>query len=101
MDLDHIGDHLPARQTVIDTVRPLALPIADIGTIVTCSITAGLLDTLPHFFYQKIQVSASRMTVTVSALDHHLYLRKVFRLPSRSDPQRIQFRRQLTHFLTL
>ena len=89
MNLDHIGDHLPACQTVIDTVRSLTLAVADIRTIISCAMPAGLLDAFPHFLHQQVQMPAARMAVAVSALDHHLHLRKILRLPSRSDPQRI------------
>ena len=43
MDLDHIGDHLTAGQTVVDSICSLAFTVADIGTVITCSENRLLL----------------------------------------------------------
>ena len=86
MDLDHIGNHLTAGQTVVDSICSLAFTVADIGTVITCSETAFFCDSFADFFYKDIQMSASRMAVTCRAFDDDLRHRKLFRLPARSDP---------------
>ena len=93
MDLDHICDHFPACQAVIDSVRSLALSVTDIRAEIPRAITAFFCDSFSYLFHQQIQVSASRMTVSVGALHHNLYFIQIFFFPAGSDPQRIQFRR--------
>ena len=72
MDLDHVGDHLPAGQAVVDAVRSLALPVADVRAEVAGPVAAGLLNALSHFLHQYVQMAAAGVAVPVSALDHHL-----------------------------
>ena len=86
MDLDHVGDHLTACQTEIDAVRSLALAITDIRTKIARSKTAFLGDSFSYFFYQKIQMAASRVAVPIGTFHHHLYLSQIFLLPAGSNP---------------
>ena len=101
MNFNHVGDHLPAGQAVIDSVRALALAVTDICRKIPGPVASGRLDPLSHFFHKDIQMSASRMAVTKGALDQHLHFSQILRLPARPDAQRVKFRRQFSHFLTL
>ena len=100
MNLDHAGDHFPARQAEIDAVRPLALSVADIRAEVARAKTALLRDAPAGRLDQPVQMAAARMAVAEGALNHDLRLDKVLALPARADPQGIQLRRQAAHSLT-
>ena len=100
MDLDHVCDHFTACQAVVDSVCSLAFTIADIGTVITCTKTTFFCDSFTNFFHKDVQVSASRMAVTISAFHHDLNLSQIFFFPSCSKAQRIKLRCKLSHFLT-
>ena len=100
MDFNHIGDHLTTGQTVVDSICSLAFTVADIGTVITCSETAFFCDSFADFFYKDIQMSASRMAVTIGAFNHNLDFSKIFFCPACSNAQRIKLRCKLSHFLT-
>ena len=57
-------------------------------------------DSFADFFYKDIQMSASRMTVTIGAFNHNLNLSQIFFCPSCSNTQRIKLRCKFSHFLT-
>ena len=100
MDFNHISDHLTTGQTVVDSICSLAFTVADIGTVITCSETAFFCDSFADFFYKDIQMSASRMAVTISTLNYNLYFSQIFFCPSGSNTQRIKLRCKFSHFLT-
>ena len=100
MNLDHIGNHLTACKTVVDTVCSLAFTVADIGTVITCSEAAFFCNSFADFFYKDIQMSASRMAVTIGAFNHNLDFSKIFFCPACSNAQRIKLRCKFSHFLT-
>ncbi len=54
VDLDHIGDHLPAGQAEIDPIRPLALPVTDIRAEIPGAEAPGLRDPFPHLLHQDL-----------------------------------------------
>ena len=92
MDLDHIGDHLTACQTEIDTIRSLALTVTDIGCKVSCPVSACCINTFAYLFHQNIQMTTARMAVAKGTLDDDLWLTQILFLPTGSDPERIQLR---------
>ena len=100
MNFNHIGDHFPTCQTIIDSVCSLAFSVADISTEITCAMTSGLFNSFTDFLHQNIQMSASRMAVSKSTFNNHLGLGKIFRLPACSNTKRIQLRSYFSHFLT-
>ena len=92
VDLDHIGDDLPAGQAVVDAVGALAFPVADVGAGIARAVAARLGDAPAHFLHQRGQVPAAGVAVASRALDDDLGLCQVFRLPAGADPQRVEFR---------
>ena len=77
MDLDHIGDHLTTGQTVVDPVGSLTFPITDICAVITCSETAFFRNSFSYFFDKDIQMSAARITVSISTFNNNLNLSQV------------------------
>ena len=85
MDLDHICDHLTACQTVIDPVCSLAFSVTDICAEIAGSETTGFCHSFSDFFHQYVQMTASRMAVSISTLNHNLRFSKIFFFPSGPD----------------
>ena len=85
MDLDHAGNHLTAHKAVIDAVGPLALAVADIRAEIPGSVASGLFHALSYLFHQDIQMAAARVAVSKCTLYYNLRLRKILRLPARTD----------------
>ena len=54
VDLDHIGDHLAARKTVVDAVRSLALAVTDVGAEIPRPEAPRFRNAFPHFLDQQI-----------------------------------------------
>ena len=100
MDLDHVGDHLPACQGKIDAVRALALSVADIRAGVAGAEASGVEDALAHLFHQHGKMGAAGVGIARSAFDDDLGLGQILLLPSAAYAERIHFRCKGSHFLT-
>ena len=59
------------------SVCSLAFTIADIGTVIACTKTTFFCDSFTNFFHKDVQVSASRMAVTIGAFNHNLDFSKI------------------------
>ena len=63
-------------------------------------MSAGFCNSPSGLFHQFIQMSGTRMAVAKRTFNKNLRLSQIFYFPSGTDPERIQLRRQLSHFLT-
>ena len=72
MNFNHIGDHIPGCQRVIDAVVSLGFSVTDISGKISGSVSSGLSHPFSGLFHQFQQMSAAWMTISKSALDHNL-----------------------------
>ena len=92
MDFNHIGDHIPVCEGIIDPIMSLGNPVADIGGIVSGASSSGIFDSAHGFFHKLVQVGAPRMAVTEGAFHHDLRLVKIGCCPAHAEFKRVVFR---------
>ena len=96
MNLHHGGHDVSRHKRVVHTIVSLRFAVANIGHEVmggtsTCGLNTGIC--LSH---QLIQMGATGVTMPVAAFHDNLRLAQLLDLPAATQPERIQFRCQLT-----
>ena len=99
LDLDHVGDHLPAGQGEVDAVVALAFAVAHVGAEIPRAVSAGFGRAAARLFHQPVQVAGAGVAVAEGALNKDLHLAQVLRFPSGTDAQGIELGSQLSQFL--
>lgn len=99
--LDHVGDHIPGGQGVVDAVVALGLAVADVCGDVPGAGAPRVPDAPADLLCQLQQVHTAGVAVAEGALDHDLGLGQVLRRPAGAQPQRVQLRRDLPELLAL
>ena len=92
LDLNHVCDHLPACKRIIDAIRPLAFPVAHIGTEIPGAISACIPHPFTHLLHKAVQMSGSRVAVAKRTFNKNLRLAQILRRPSRPNPEWIKLR---------
>ena len=100
LDFDHVRDHFPAGKTVIDAVGSLTFTIAHIRTKISCAMPSGISDALSGGLNQAVQMAASGMAVSESALNKNLRFGQIFDAPAGTQAQRIHLWGEGAHLLT-
>ncbi len=100
LDLNHVGDHLPADQREIDPVIALALTVAHISSKISGPVASCFCNAFHGRVHKFVQMTGSRMAVTEGAFHEYLRLFQIFQLPAGAKAQRIQLRRIFSKFLT-
>ena len=99
MDLDQIGDGVPAGQGIVDAVVALAHSVADVGGEVEGGFGPGRVCGFLGLLGQAQQVGAARVALAVGALDEHLGFFQVLDGPAHAHAQGVHLRGQPAHFL--
>ena len=101
MYFNHIGNHIPMGEGIVNSVMPLGDSVTDIRRKITRAPAARIPDPFHGFFHKKIQVRASRMAVPEGAFHKNLRLIKILNRPTHADFQWIVFRGQCPDPLTI
>ena len=85
MYFNHIGDHIPVCQGVVDPIMPLGNTIADIRGKIPGALSSGVSNPFQCLVYKLVQMSASRMAVSKGALHHDLRFIQILNRPPHSN----------------